>query len=269
MELKPEDRIQILDLHTKNPIISYENRFYSCYWASTVGTDLFLTSTDDPNPCAPLQSHPGFNILGTSGLKIIGQPVQVVPRDSFRAGKAAAELKRTPTVSIEKSATIQQESEGRTGDAVRIPIGIEAGRLKNNQARFLERLMAIKKKKGEADEVTIHSQKVNEPSGWRSSHNENDFGEHSENTAEESEDNSSEEGQDNGQAQPQTENPRRPRYRGTRRPGGKRRPRAAGGLFRDYRPRADDSEGADIRGAPDRTPRTWDELRREVHDGNE
>ncbi|KAL8895567.1 MAG: hypothetical protein Q9207_008119, partial [Kuettlingeria erythrocarpa] len=40
----PQRRIQILDLHTYNPLISYNNRIYTCIWGSTLGTDLFLAS---------------------------------------------------------------------------------------------------------------------------------------------------------------------------------------------------------------------------------
>ena len=260
MESDPEDRLQILDLHTENPVISFQDRFYSCHWASTVGTDLFLTSTKDSIPCVPLQSHKGFNLLGTSGLKIIGQLVQVIPRYNVPVNKAANKPNQVPNVPTEKLATTQPEIEGKAHQVVHIPIGVEAGRMKNNQARFLERLMASKNKRGETDEVTVHTLTVNAPSGWRSSRNEDNFEEQDEVQVEGMEEDSEEE-QGVGQMQPQAAKRCRTRYRGTRRPGGIRRPRVTGGLFRDFKPTGDDAEGPEIRGVSDSTPRTWDELR--------
>ncbi|KAL9576755.1 MAG: hypothetical protein Q9203_007677, partial [Teloschistes exilis] len=35
----PTTRIQILDLHTPNPLISYNSQLHICTWASTIGTD--------------------------------------------------------------------------------------------------------------------------------------------------------------------------------------------------------------------------------------
>ena len=258
MESDPEDhRLQILDLHTKNPIISFQDRFYSCHWASTVGTDLFLTSTKDAIPCEPLQSHPGFNLLGTSGLKIIGQLVQVIPRYNVRVNKAANKPKQVPIMSTEKLGTTHPEIEGNAHKVVHIPIGVEAGRMKNNQARFIERLIASKSKRGETDEVTVHSLSVNAPSGWRSSRNEDGLEEQYEAQFEGMEEDSEEE----QSVQPQAAKRRRTRYRGTRRPGGIRRPRVTGGLFRDFKPTDGDGERLEIRGVSDSTPRTWDELR--------
>ena len=34
--------IQILDLHTHNPLISYQGQLLSCRWASTIGSDLLF-----------------------------------------------------------------------------------------------------------------------------------------------------------------------------------------------------------------------------------
>ncbi|MCJ1406010.1 hypothetical protein MMC19_000075 [Ptychographa xylographoides] len=81
----PESRVQILDLHTSNPVVSYNNHIFSCQWTSTLGTDILLTPPDPTPPTVPLYKAPGFHILGIANTKLIGNAVQIVPRLDSRA----------------------------------------------------------------------------------------------------------------------------------------------------------------------------------------
>ncbi|KAL8866626.1 MAG: hypothetical protein Q9174_006189, partial [Haloplaca sp. 1 TL-2023] len=142
----PLDRIQILDLHTANPIISYKSQIYSCTWASTIGTDLFFAPTPSlpPDLTTPLQSNDDVAILPTSCIKLTARPATVIPRTDASSSSQAKDAKAT-TIRVEGSAPIQ----------------------KRKQASFLESLMAIKKAKGEKDEVTVNAIKANQGTGWR------------------------------------------------------------------------------------------------------
>lgn len=80
------DRIQILDLHTENPLISYKNRIYSCSWGSTIGTDIFLTSPtalsalSQATEITPLKTLPEVSILGTSCIQLRARPVVITSK---------------------------------------------------------------------------------------------------------------------------------------------------------------------------------------------
>ncbi|KAL8662774.1 MAG: hypothetical protein Q9168_008205, partial [Polycauliona sp. 1 TL-2023] len=84
---RPQDRIQILDLHTRNPLISYDDRIYSCNWAATIGTDIFLASpeslsaaTVDGEKVTPIHELPNVSIIGTSCVNLTAKPVTITPR---------------------------------------------------------------------------------------------------------------------------------------------------------------------------------------------
>ena len=226
-EAEPEDRIQIMDLHTANPLISYQNQMYSCQWTSTIGTDLLLSIPDSDFPHAPLREPaPGVSLVAATSIKLFGRPVKIEPRADRTDGEAASR----EAVSVHES-TLPAERNPLpdTATPVKIPLGPAPSRTRLQQASFLERLIAIKAAKGEKDEVTVQtrSQRVL--------------------------------GDEVAQEGTPT---KRGRTRG--RPNGSRKkngPRTAkGGLFRDYRPQQWDTEGADIRGGTSVTPERWDQL---------
>ncbi|KAL8703332.1 MAG: hypothetical protein Q9201_003496, partial [Fulgogasparrea decipioides] len=145
----PQSRIQILDFHTQNPLISYNSQIYSCTWGSTVGTDIVLASPSSlaeiPFAVTPLHTSPDVVVLSTSCVKLTARPVTVTPRTDAPPSQDQATDSSRPT----------------------IPLDASASNTKRKQASFLESLMVIKAAKGETDEVTVHAQKVNQGNGWR------------------------------------------------------------------------------------------------------
>ena len=237
---EPPDRVQILDLHTHNPLISYRNQLYSCEWTSTLGTDVILTAPQPDFPHPILREKPNVFVLATSSIKLMGQPVQIASRQGNEAGAPAS------TLAHETPPTDPAEP-----PPVKIPLGETPSRARQNQANFLERLIAIKAKKGERDNVTVYSQKTNQGSGWRSQRKASEAFE--------------DDDDDDGEGEPAPKQSARGRGKGSGgRPKGSRRtigPRTAkGGLFRDYRPQLWDKPGADIRAGPSSTPERWSQL---------
>ncbi len=260
-----DDRIQILDLHTPNPIISYRNHIFDCRWASTIGTDLLITEPNPESEFPKLRENQGYEILAASSIKLIGKGAQLVPKQNIRVARATT------------SAAVADADAGE--DGVKIPLGPASSKVTQNQARFLERLIKIKKAKGEQDSVTVYSQNRMTNSGWRAQQNKRkadeqaaledlrklagDGDETAERKLEEMEKRINEEHTSEVEAASTTmESGRRLGEGRSRRTPKKGRPkrRAAGGLFRDYRPVEGDEEGADIRGVPTMTPQTWDVL---------
>ena len=244
-ELK--DRIQILDLHTENPLISYQNQIHSCSWTSTLGTDIILTApaADFSHPI--LREKPNVSVLAASSIKLMGRAAQIATRHGEgEGGQSSTPAPATPTTSTNPAGPEKVAP-------VKIPLGPVPSRARQKQASFLERLIAIKAKKGEKDSVTVYTKKVNQGSGWRSQRKAS-------------------EGIEDGEDETTPKQSRRGtgttgRPRGSKRTAGPRT--AKGGLFRDYRPQLWDTPGADIRAGSTLTPSSWDQLEGPASDERE
>ncbi|KAL4725295.1 hypothetical protein ACLX1H_007442 [Fusarium chlamydosporum] len=126
--------IQILELHSQHPIISYKGRTFEGSWAEVVGTEAIFASRDNENPLPALRRLEGnVDFLGACASRIatketIGKP-NVIREDPLAA--------------------IREEWN------IRIPVGKDRSGERAQQTRFLENLMALKKRKGETDQVTV------------------------------------------------------------------------------------------------------------------
>lgn len=249
--------IQILDLHKQNPLVSYQNQLYSCEWTSTLGTDVLLTAPTPDFPHPVLREKPNVSVLATSSIKLMGRPAQISSRHPTEEG-AQTSLTPAPESSTAAANDAVSLEKAPSAPPVKIPLGPTPTRARQNQANFLERLIAIKAKKGEKDNVTIYTQKVNQGSGWRSQRRK----------ASEALD------MEDGEEYETTQSNRRGKGSGGR-PRGSRRMRgprtAKGGLFRDYRPQIWDTPGADIRAGASTTttPESWDHLEGAASDGRQ
>ncbi|KAH8820866.1 hypothetical protein F5884DRAFT_63591 [Xylogone sp. PMI_703] len=147
-------KIQILDLHSDNPIISYCGQVYSCEWAENIGTELLFTIHDPENPLPVLRSLPdGVDLLGAISARILSTAVDMAPK-----GKAQdAQLSDRWT----------NKEHNRFVPGLSIPVSMAASDKRKSQAKFLEALMNIKQAKGEADKVTINLQKRQTNAAWK------------------------------------------------------------------------------------------------------
>ncbi|KAK5992368.1 hypothetical protein PT974_05772 [Cladobotryum mycophilum] len=132
------EEIQILNLHSHSPIISYRGRVFEGQWAEVIGTEAIFANHEDgsPHPLPALRQLPGdVDILGASSSRIL--TTEKIPK---------------PRVPVEDSlAAIRKEWN------IRIPPGKDRTGERAQQIRFLENLIALKKKKGQADEVTVYA----------------------------------------------------------------------------------------------------------------
>ncbi|KAJ6787118.1 hypothetical protein PWT90_10929 [Aphanocladium album] len=66
------DDIQILELHSDHPLISYRGRLFEGEWAEIIGTEALLTRHDVNNPLPALRQVPGgIDILGAVSSRIV------------------------------------------------------------------------------------------------------------------------------------------------------------------------------------------------------
>ncbi|KEF52216.1 uncharacterized protein A1O9_11843 [Exophiala aquamarina CBS 119918] len=143
-DLNAPSNVQVLDLHTSNPIISYQDQVYSCSWVDMIGTNMFFTqpgvSGDIVQP--PLLSTDDFDLLGTSTIKLLG----------YRAHMKKSSKKRARP---EDAETQQQAPEGRSLGTLTRSNPKKNAQIKR-QATFLEKLMEIKDRRGHQDSVRTY-----------------------------------------------------------------------------------------------------------------
>lgn len=130
------DDIQILELHSDNPLISYRGRLFEGEWAEIIGTEAMLMRHDDKNPLPALRNLAAdIDLLGAASSRIVTR---------------------------EKIATARQQNQDPLAATrqlynIHIPPGKDRTGERRQQARFLENLMALKKLKGQTDEVTVYA----------------------------------------------------------------------------------------------------------------
>ena len=138
------DQLQILALHTLNPIISYQNQIFTCSWADLLGTELLFTSPQelDSESDSVLRGR-DYDLLAANSVKILGRKANLISSSGVTVSEPSTSAAGTPTTT--------------------------------NQARFLDRLAAIKQDRGEPDTVrtvfsTRRSQNTTNPEdrlrGW-------------------------------------------------------------------------------------------------------
>lgn len=143
--------IQVLDLHSDNPIISYKGRIFSGSWASNIGTELIFGAHDEvaERDLPYLQALPdGVDLMAASSVRILTTPADLRPKNR-NEGEAALMLpyaNRRPAP--DRYRAMRKEAK------IEIPIAFDKHGRRKPQARFLENLMAIKVQKKEFDEVT-------------------------------------------------------------------------------------------------------------------
>ncbi|KIW29569.1 uncharacterized protein PV07_05376 [Cladophialophora immunda] len=133
----PSSRVQILDLTTVNPIISYQGQVYSCTWADMVGTNMFFTHPGILDAAEVLQSTDDYDLIGMSRIKLVGQAAKMLKKEkpSKEAGIDGPHVN------------------GQAGAGGEIPNGRHDQDQVKKQASFLEKLMQVKRQRGETDVV--------------------------------------------------------------------------------------------------------------------
>lgn len=143
--LRNVGEIQVLDLHSDNPIVSYKGRIFSGSWASNIGTELIFGAHDEVAD------------RGLPYLRGLSGDVDLMAASSARILTTPADLKpKHPVVktTVQRKPVNDHYKKLRKESGVVIPVAFDKHGFRKPQARFLENLMAIKRKRGETDEAT-------------------------------------------------------------------------------------------------------------------
>ncbi|PSK46414.1 hypothetical protein B9Z65_5382 [Elsinoe australis] len=173
-----QSTLQILDLHTRNPLITYNSQFYTCHWATDIGTSLYITPplTTHTNLYPPLRSFSSFELLAKTRARLVAVPARLKPniaplatplppiQDPFSTpGTFTPETVENFTLSTAEGDTIEYAPSGQ----LKIHIPANASEAKKSQAAFLERWSELKAKKGWKDPIPVKAMKnYRVPDDW-------------------------------------------------------------------------------------------------------
>ncbi|KAI0855248.1 hypothetical protein F4860DRAFT_520052 [Xylaria cubensis] len=129
------EKVQILELHSENPIISYKGRVFAGQWCENTTTELLMTRSDEENPL-PVLRH-------------LGNGVDLLAASSARIN--VTEQKFKPKVSDRE----RQRASAHLPQTIIPPVDLKASQERIDQRNFLADLIALKRRKGEADDVTV------------------------------------------------------------------------------------------------------------------
>ncbi|KAF2134831.1 hypothetical protein P153DRAFT_278487 [Dothidotthia symphoricarpi CBS 119687] len=132
--------VQVVGLHTANPLVMYNGQLLSCRWTATVGTDMFFVKPEgDAEGVEPaLRSLPAVDLLALGSAKLVAKVARLQPRDELFDD--AADSRPEPGVDAEMEGTAPSTS----APSVQPP-----------PASFLARLNQAKIKRGETALLAI------------------------------------------------------------------------------------------------------------------
>ncbi|KAF9733295.1 hypothetical protein PMIN06_007496 [Paraphaeosphaeria minitans] len=78
-------KIQIIGLHTENPLIMYNDQLLSCEWNKTIGTDLIFAKpgTVVEEEGEALRSLPSVDLVAMGSAKLVARVARMRPRDDL------------------------------------------------------------------------------------------------------------------------------------------------------------------------------------------
>ncbi|KAJ9613920.1 hypothetical protein H2200_002056 [Cladophialophora chaetospira] len=126
-------RVQILDLSSVNPIVSYQGQVFGCTWADMVGTNMFFTQPGMSDDAETLRSTADYDLFGTSRIKLVGHRAKMTKKSAEESGLNGESADQQPVES--------QDAEDPRDQA------------REKQISFLEKLKEIKRQRREADVV--------------------------------------------------------------------------------------------------------------------
>lgn len=144
-EISKPGRLQLLGLHTENPYVKYNNGFYSCHWHTDLGTQLWVSRPGLVEN--PRMSGHILDIIASSQARLVGKPATLKRKRGVQDADYSA---RSLREADEDMLGVGYEPENPDEPLVIKRTGLNDPHMQG-QADFMERLSAIKIKRGERD----------------------------------------------------------------------------------------------------------------------
>ncbi|KAK0938953.1 hypothetical protein LTR29_009443 [Friedmanniomyces endolithicus] len=159
-ESRPMGTLQLLDLHTTDPLVRFEDGVYSCNWHTDLGTQIFVGQRGGISQ--PVRPGHVLDVIGTSRTRLLGRPVKLVLRhdridetSTFSPQDPADVLDSGPQETLAATLPPSDLSDLRPGQQLVIPLDAIKDPRQLPQASFLEQLSTIKLQKGELDIIPV------------------------------------------------------------------------------------------------------------------
>ncbi|KAK0891863.1 hypothetical protein LTR91_019214 [Friedmanniomyces endolithicus] len=159
-EPRPTSMLQLLDLHTTDPLIRFEESVYSCNWHTDLGTQIFVGQRGGISQ--PVRPGHVLDVIGTSQTRLLGRPVKLVLRNdridvrpTLSPQDPADVLDSGPREMLAATLPPSDLSDLRPGQQLVIPLDAIKDPRQLAQASFLEQLSTIKLQKGELDIIPV------------------------------------------------------------------------------------------------------------------
>ena len=155
-----DKHIQILELHSDNPIIAVDKRAFSCHWASSVGTDMLFEAPANRDLSPP---RPGkqdntnaedAKLVALTRSRLVAKPVNLTVKSNEDMSE------RVPVV---HAAQVEMITPSVKPTRARGPKKHHITQSRQDQKSFLERLSTARRNKGEDPWVPWNVHELNLP----------------------------------------------------------------------------------------------------------
>ncbi|KAJ4402525.1 hypothetical protein N0V85_005289 [Neurospora sp. IMI 360204] len=146
------ETIQILDLHSKEPMVSYRNHIFQGAWSENIGTEMIFTPHDPDSPLPALRNLAEIDLLAASATRINFKEVRLESKQMAEQNSNNL-TKQISSITAWGNDDIPERY--KRPDGVYVHIGGDKTGQRQPQAHFLEDLIMLKRKLGETDSVTI------------------------------------------------------------------------------------------------------------------
>ncbi|KAK3493567.1 hypothetical protein B0T13DRAFT_312836 [Neurospora crassa] len=148
------ETIQILDLHSKEPMVSYRNHIFQGSWSENIGTEMIFTPHDADTPLPALRKlcDGKLDLLAASATRINFKEVRLESKQMAEQNSNNL-TKQLSSITAWGNDDIPERY--KRPDGVYVHIGGDKTGQRQPQAHFLEDLIMLKRKLGETDSVTI------------------------------------------------------------------------------------------------------------------
>lgn len=155
-----DDALQILNLHTRQPLVQLNGETFSCRWHTDLGTHFYVA---EPGTTAqPMRPGHAVVVIGTSQTRLLGQPVTLKRKEAVSGeqctGNDGAAAAADSSDDVEQDIAAPKPSilsSLRPGQQLVVPREAIRNPTMAAQASFFEQLSAIKLKKGETDIIPV------------------------------------------------------------------------------------------------------------------
>ena len=171
IERSPGSELQILNLHSENPLVKLDNTVFSCYWSTDLGTQFYVAQHGTTE--RPLRQGKVIDVVGISRNRLMGRPTILRERRQEAIHEEAG-ASMANAISVDEDYDEDVDVVAETPDdvfsrdapnSVKREAQFVAARESANdpgikaQADFLARLSAIKRRKGETDIIPLYGVK--------------------------------------------------------------------------------------------------------------